>query len=379
MADKKNIVLAVSSTGGHLYPALRVAEELRQDERAEVFLAGPDRELARRIAAGAGLEYLSLPATGWGGGLSRRGARNLFSLMRSFPAAFKILRQTRAAAVMSVGSYSALPLVWAARRKKIPLLIFEPNVIPGKINRLTGRWAAKIALAWPQTAAFFPAAKCLVVGMPLRRDFFRLTAAEARSFWGIEAGKKVIVVFGGSQGAEVLNQALLETAPRILADPEVLIIHLSGAQESKSAAARLVQDGIAWQKLGPGAARSANYLLAPYCDDMPRLILASDLVVSRAGALSVGEIAAAGKSAVFVPFGRAAEQHQVRNAEVLAQTGQAEIILEKDLTAERLLGAIKKNLDQASQQDLAAGPGRDFSGSAARLADLVMELAGHEQ
>lgn len=370
--------MAVSSTGGHLYPALRVAEELRRDGRPKILFLGPDRDLARRLVEGAGFEYRSLPVTGWGGGLSRRGLKNLLSLVRSFPAALKVLRRTKAAAVFSVGSYSALPLAWAARRERIPLMVFEPNVIPGKINRLTGRWAQKIAVAWRPTAAFFPAGRTVVTGLPLRQEFFDVQPSQARAHWGIGDDKKVVLVFGGSQGAEVLNQAILGIASEILADPKYFVIQLSGAREFEAAAGRLTAAKIAWQKLGPGAGRSARYLLAPYCDDMPKLIPAADLVISRAGALTVGEIAAAGRPAIFVPFGRAAEQHQVKNAEILAQTGQAEILSEKDLSSGRLKELIDRSLVRPSDPGAGSGPGRDFAGSAARLADLIRELADHD-
>lgn len=379
MFNKKSVVLAVSSTGGHLYPALRVAEELGQNSGCAIFFIGPDRTLPRQIVAEAGFNYLALPTTGWGGGLSWRSFTQGLKLALSFPRAWRLLRQVNCRAVFSLGSYSALPVAWAAWRQKRPLIVYEPNARPGKINLLTSRWAKQVAVAWPETAGYFPDQKVAVTGLPLRQDFFTTQVDDARSYWSLEPDQRVILVFGGSQGAEIINQTVVAAASRILARPGWQIIHISGPAEYTKIGQKLKAAGLDWRPLGPGVGRLAGYLLAPYSKEMPKLILAADLVVGRAGALTVGEIATAGKPAIFIPFGRAAEQHQVTNAEILARTGQAKIIPEENLTAETLLAAWQEMTGGSVNNRAAPGQIKpDFSASARTLAGLIKDVIGHE-
>ena len=324
------IILAGGGTGGHVIPALAIAEELRQRGHEAAFV-GTARGLETRLVPKAGFP-LHLVKIGAFNRVSM--ATRLTTLLRlplSVLGAMRILRGFGAQVVIGVGGYAAAPATMAAVLLRIPVVLFEPNVVPGFANRVVAGYAANAAVHFAQTGKWFP--RFEVTGVPVRPQFFALPERRITP--------PSLLVFGGSQGARALNRNLRESAAELLRRiPGLKIVHQTGEREFEELRAFYESAGLAVE------ARA-------FLDDMAQRFADADLIICRSGASTVAEIAAAGKCALFVPFPGAADDHQLRNAELLAKSGAALLIPESELTAERFV------------QETAA-----LLGNSARLADM---------
>src|SRR5208282_4363420 len=236
--------------------------------------------------------------------------------------AMRILRGFQAQVVIGVGGYAAGPATLAAVLLRIPVVLFEPNVVPGLANRAVARYASNAAVHFAQTGKWFP--RFEVTGVPVRPAFFALPERQTQP--------PTLLVFGGSQGARALNRIVRDCAGELLARiPDLKIVHQTGEREF--AELRQFYNGA-----GIGVE------VHPFLDDMAQRFADADLIVCRSGASTVAEIAAAGKCALFVPFPGAADDHQLRNAELLAQAGAALLIPESELTGERFVAQVTELL-----------------------------------
>jgi UDP-N-acetylglucosamine--N-acetylmuramyl-(pentapeptide) pyrophosphoryl-undecaprenol N-acetylglucosamine transferase len=348
------IVLAGGGTGGHVIPALAIAEQLRSGGHEVAF-----------VGTARGMETRLVPKAGYPLHLVKIGAFNRVSLttrlatLARLPlavvSAMRLLRRLRADAVIGVGGYAAVPATVAAVLLRIPLVLFEPNVVPGFANRLVARFAANAAVHFEQTGRWFP--RFEVTGVPVRPAFFALPARRSQP--------PALLVFGGSQGARALNRTLRETAAELLRQtPGLTIVHQSGEREYEELRTFYAGSGIEVE-------------IRPFLDDMPQRFADADLIVCRSGASTVAEVAASGKCALFVPFPGAADDHQLRNAELLAQSGAALLIPEHELSAERftrelaaLLGSPERLAAMGAEAALLAH--RD---AARRIAEMALEAA----
>jgi UDP-N-acetylglucosamine--N-acetylmuramyl-(pentapeptide) pyrophosphoryl-undecaprenol N-acetylglucosamine transferase len=313
------ILIAGGGTGGHVIPALAIARELRDHENAEVRFVGTERGLETRLVPEAGFAlYLIQVGQLKNVSLATR-VRTLADLPLGILRCMKLLQEFRPAIVVGVGGYASGPAMLAAILLRIPTLAFEPNAVPGLANRLIGKRVSAAAVNFAQTTRYFRNAS--VTGIPVRREFFALpprpsTGANLR-----------LLVFGGSQGARVLNDVLPKIAARLLEEfPSLTLVHQVGARHLETSQAAYAAAGV----------RSPRLCVTRYLDAMVDEIAAADLIVCRSGASTVAELAAAGRPAVLVPFAAAADDHQRKNADVLVQAGAAAIILEAELTPDRL-------------------------------------------
>jgi len=349
------IVLAGGGTGGHVIPALAIAEELRQRGHEAAFV-GTARGLETRLVPKAGFP-LHLVNIGAFNRVSM--ATRLATLARlplSVFSAMRILRGFGAQAVIGVGGYAAAPATMAAVLMRIPVVLFEPNVVPGFANRVVAGHATNAAVHFAQTGKWFP--RYEVTGVPVRPQFFALP--ERRST------PPSLLVFGGSQGARALNRILREAVAELLRRvPGLKIVHQTGEREFAELRDFYESAGVAVE------ARA-------FLDDMAQRFADADLIVCRSGASTVAEIAAAGKCALFVPFPGAADDHQLRNAELLAESGAALLMAESELTAERfvqeaaaLLGNAARRADMGEKARALAH--RD---AAAHVAEMALKAAG---
>jgi UDP-N-acetylglucosamine--N-acetylmuramyl-(pentapeptide) pyrophosphoryl-undecaprenol N-acetylglucosamine transferase len=316
------VLLAGGGTGGHVIPALAIARELRDAQAAEVRFVGTSR----------GLETKLVPEAGFALELIRIGQLKNVSLMtrvRTFSdlpvgilRCVKLLRQFKPQVVVGVGGYASGPAMMAAILLGIPTLAFEPNAVPGLANRLVGRFVSAAAVNFAQTTSYFRNAR--VTGIPVRREFFAIAPKLA--------GTLRLLVFGGSQGAKVLNDVMPTLARSLLERfPELTIVHQVGGRHAQTASDAY---GFVSQRLR----------VVPYLDAMVEEIAAADVILCRSGASTVAELAAAGRVAVLVPFAAAADDHQRKNAEVLVAAGAARMILEAELTPESALAAVSSLL-----------------------------------
>ncbi|MGA7522292.1 MAG: undecaprenyldiphospho-muramoylpentapeptide beta-N-acetylglucosaminyltransferase [Acidobacteriaceae bacterium] len=322
MPANARILIAGGGTGGHIIPALAIADDLNSRYGAELLFVGTARGLESRLVPQAGypLELIRV------GQLNRVSLgtrlRTLIDLPLGFWQCLRLLRQFRPAVVIGVGGYASGPVMGAAILLRIPTLAFEPNAVPGLANRLVGAWVRAAAVNFEPAARYFHRAR--LTGIPVRADFFHLAPR-------LPGSPPHMLVFGGSQGARVLNNLMPKIAVSLLEQvPGLTILHQAGARHADATLA-------AYQGSG---APSDRWDVRPFLDDMPRRFAAADLVLARSGASTVAELAAAAKPAVLVPFPQAADDHQRRNAEVMVQAGAARVLLEPDLTPEQLQGTL---------------------------------------
>lgn len=318
MKLQPRIAIAGGGTGGHIIPALAIADELKSRHGAEILFIGTPRGLESRLVPQAGYA-LSLIEVGQLKNVSLlTKARTMLDLPMSLIRCRKLLRQFRPDAVIGVGGYASGPAMGAAILGGIPTLAFEPNAFPGLANRLVGKRVNAAAVNFAPAARYFCNAQ--VTGIPVRAEFFFLQPRPA-------GAPPHLLVFGGSQGARVFNRVMPQVAAALLdAIPGLSILHQAGARHAEATLAAYRDSG----------APPERWQVHAFLDDMPRRFEAADLVLARSGASTVAELAAAGKPSLLIPFPQAADDHQRRNADVLAEAGAARLLIEAELTPERL-------------------------------------------
>ena len=331
-------VLAGGGTGGHVIPALAIAHQLKNQYGAELLFIGTPRGMENRLVPAAGFDLRLVQV----GALNRVSLatqlRTLFDLPRAVWSASRFLTEFRADVVIGVGGYASGPAMAAAILRGIPTLAFEPNVVPGFANRLVARWVSAAAVHFDETCRYFP--NCRVTGVPVRAAFFEI---------GLKAAGRppTLLVFGGSQGARAINDAMIASLPGLRTrTAELYIVHQTGERDYDRVRAAYGHAGISGE-------------VHKFIDDMPAMFARADLVVCRAGASTVAEITAAGKPAIFVPFPRAADDHQNVNARALERMNAAVVVEESHLEAAYLVDTIAA---------LIGDPGRLQSMSAAAKA-----------
>ncbi|MGB6693147.1 MAG: undecaprenyldiphospho-muramoylpentapeptide beta-N-acetylglucosaminyltransferase [Terracidiphilus sp.] len=357
MAELK-ILIAGGGTGGHIFPALAVARQLVKRHGAEVLLVGTERGLESRLVPEAGFNLKLITV----GPLNRVSLMTRLKTLMRLPGSIfqclRLIREFQPGAVFGVGGYASGPTMAAALWMKVPTMAYEPNAMPGMANRLVGKRVQAAAINFPKAAKWFRNAE--VTGVPVRPEFFDLPLA---------TGQPHLLVFGGSQGARILNEHM----PRIVAQllkalPGLTILHQSGMRNFET-----TEDG--YRASGADAAR---WMVRPFLNDMATQFARAHLILSRSGATTVAEEAAAGKPALLVPFAAATDEHQRRNAEAMQAAGAAEVLLETDLeipgklleTLTGLLGAPERLATMAQEAKAQSHPG-----AAERIAGRLAEMA----
>ena len=356
-------ILAGGGTGGHVIPALAIANELKKSYGAEVLFIGTARGIENRLVPAAGYP-LQLVRVGALKNVSRMTrARTAFNLPRAVWDAGRMLNEFAPDVVIGVGGYASGPAMLAAVVKHIPTLAFEPNVVPGFANRVVARLVSGAAVHFEETAKYFRRAE--VTGVPVRQAFFEIPVLLSKK-WG---GTPTLLVFGGSQGAHAINEAMIRCLPELLRQaPGIHIIHQTGERDYNDALA-------AYQSLGESAQ------VFKFIEDMPAAFARADLVVCRSGASTVAEITAAGKPAIFVPFPRAADDHQRVNAEALERLGAAVVVEELKLEGVWLAETVAALLGDSARLAVmsAAARGMAHPNAARDIAAMAARVAGIEQ
>jgi len=354
-------VIAAGGTGGHIFPGIALAREIRSRRPAvPIVFTGTGRGLERRLVPEAGFELELVRASGFAG----KGAVGRLSALARLPLgildSWRLLARRRARAVAGLGAYVSVPVLLAARLRKIPTLIHESNAIPGAANRRLNRFATRTAVGLAATNSRL-ARPGAVTGTPVRDEFFSVPPLDPG------AATRRLLLFGGSQGSVVLNGAMLEALPHLLRE-RVEIVAQTGEKHLWAVRGALAG----------GATSPAGLRLEPFLPRLYEELAWADLVVCRAGALTLAELAAAGRPAILVPFGSAVEAHQLENARAAASAGAAVVIEEKDLSGEAIARAVSELLSDRARLVLMAERARALAQpeAAARLADLLFEAEG---
>lgn len=306
------VLIAGGGTGGHIIPALAVAHELATRYNAEVLFVGTPRGMESRLVPAAGFQLHLIEVGPLKNVSFATRVRTMFDLPRSLIACRNLIRKFKPDVVFGVGGYASGPGMAAALSLGIPTMAFEPNAMPGLANRLVGKRVQAAAVNFPAAAVYFQNVE--VTGIPVRPEFFKLPPATTDA--------PHLLVFGGSQGARLFNSTLPTIASALLsAVPGLTILHQAGARHVEATE----------NAYRAGGADPARWHVSGFLDDMPARFAHANLVMSRSGASTVAELAAAGKPAVLVPFAAAADDHQTRNAEEMVRAGAAVMLREPDL------------------------------------------------
>jgi UDP-N-acetylglucosamine--N-acetylmuramyl-(pentapeptide) pyrophosphoryl-undecaprenol N-acetylglucosamine transferase len=354
------IIIVGGGTGGHLYPGIAVAQALKRwDPRATIMFIGSRGGMEREIVAREGYRYFEITSSA----LVRQKMQEQFTalgrLMRGFGEAVRVLRRVQPQVILGLGSYVSAPVILAASLLGIPRLIHEQNVLPGMTNRLLGRLVNRVAVSFPESSAQFPKGKAVVTGNPVRPAIW-----EVRRRQHEPNGRFHLLMFGGSQGAHHLNEAMLEALP-LLSDvrESVWVVQQTGQHDYHTVQMAYTEGRY------PGVVHA-------YIQEMAAEYAAADLVICRAGATSIAELMAAGRPALLIPFPYAAHNHQAHNAETMVSAGAAEVIqdhlLSGNLLADRIHHYLQHPNDIAEMATRCLTLGKPDA--ATHVAHLCLEL-----
>lgn len=353
MTAPTRLLIAASGTGGHLFPAIALAEQL-PDYQIE-WLGVPDRLETQLVPAQYPLHTISVAGfqERWGLGT----LRNLRRIAGSVFQVKKLLQQGNFQGVFTTGGYIAAPAILAARLVGLPVILHESNAIPGKVTRFFSTFCTTVALGFEPAAQYLPRIRTIYTGTPVRASFLVATQLACLNL-PIPDHVPLIVVVGGSQGAVAVNQLIRQCAIAWL-DAGAWIVHLTGTNDPDVASLQHPQ-----------------YFPLPFYDDMARLLHRATLVIGRSGAGTVTELAIAQKPAIFIPLPTAAEDHQFYNAQVLAAAGGALVFRQTELTAQMLQAKVLELLQSPrTLQTMAEAAGKiAVADSATKLAQVVRQL-----
>ncbi len=350
------MIVAGGGTGGHLFPGLAVAEALGESDAA--LFIGSSTGIEARVIPNTRFPFRALQVSGVRG----RGVRGLVDFVVQIPRALRRAAAEVAAfgadVVVGVGGYASFPPVVSAWLRGIPTVLLEQNARPGMANRVLGRIAKRVCTSFEAAAGYFPAGRVVVTGNPVRA-FAALPARPKHGGFGL-------LIFGGSQGAQSLNRAMVEAAARLAAEvPDLCIVHQTGRGHA--------------DEVRRGYARcDVEADVREFIEDMGAAYADADLVVCRSGATTLAELAALGKAAILVPYPQAADDHQRANAEVVVAAGAARMILDADLCGELLaaeIGSLARAPEDRSAM-MRASAALALPDAAQRVVALCRQLVG---
>jgi UDP-N-acetylglucosamine--N-acetylmuramyl-(pentapeptide) pyrophosphoryl-undecaprenol N-acetylglucosamine transferase len=350
MNKPASFVMAGGGTGGHVIPALAVARELRSRGHTVRFI-GTRRGIEAKLvpAADFPIDWIEI------GGLNRVGLRRMITSLAELPVSIwqagRLLDRTRPVAVFSMGGYVAGPVLIAALWKRLPVVVMEPNAVPGFTHRKLARFITKALVSFEETIRYFPPGRAELTGRPVGEEFFAI-APKPRT------DVVTVLITGGSQGSQTLNRAAEASWPLWKKD-SVRLIHQTGERAYADLAPKFRASGIEGE-------------ISAFLADMPRAFAEADVIVSRSGG-TVSEIAAAGKPSILVPLPTAADQHQLRNAQALEKAGAARLVLDSEMTGARLVEEVTRLRGERGLLEKMSNAARALAhpGSAGRAADVM--------
>jgi UDP-N-acetylglucosamine--N-acetylmuramyl-(pentapeptide) pyrophosphoryl-undecaprenol N-acetylglucosamine transferase len=351
-------ILAGGGTGGHVIPALAIAHCLQELYGAQVLFVGTARGIENRLVPKAGFALRLVQVGALKNVSLTTRLKTALDLPRAIFASSRIISEFWPDVMIGVGGYASGPAMLAAALKSVPTVAFEPNVVPGFANRLVAPMVSAAAVHFRETGRYFRRSQ--VTGVPVRRAFFDIAGNRTG------AARPTLLVFGGSQGAHAINQVVIGSLAALRAQvPQLHIVHQTGERDYNQAQAAYLAAG--------GSAE-----IYPFIDDMPGIFARSDLLLCRSGASTVAEVMAAGKPAVFVPFPRAADDHQKRNAELLERAGAAVMLEEVSMTSQRLVESVAALLADRPRLARMSAAARSLAhpDAAGEIAGMAARLAG---
>jgi UDP-N-acetylglucosamine--N-acetylmuramyl-(pentapeptide) pyrophosphoryl-undecaprenol N-acetylglucosamine transferase len=357
-ASAMKLLIAGGGTGGHVIPAIAIAKEwLSRGREREVVLVGTERGIEMKLVPQAGLPLETLRVAGLKGKGGATLIKNLAMLVPAMQDARRVLGKHKPMAAFGVGGYAAGPMLLATWLNHIPNVIFEPNAEPGLTNKLLAKLSKRIATGYEISARAW-GKKAVVTGCPVRSEFFSISPRK------LEKPYRLLVT-GGSQGALPINRTFVDVMDQLAARKNDLsIVHQTGERDYNAVRTAYARHQI-------------NAEVVPFLTNMADRFAWADVIVCRAGAITAAEIAAAGRAAIFIPFGAATDSHQLRNAQEMQRAGAGRVITENELTAERLTTEIFNLIDRPDEIETQAHAARSLARPAATrdIVNLIEEAA----
>src|SRR5262245_54138606 len=354
------VLIAAGGTGGHIYPGIAVANELRRrDGASSVRFVGTARGLENRLVPNAGFELSIIESAGLKNVSLAAKVRGSLLLPKSFLAARRLILEFRPDIVIGAGGYVSGPVLLTASLMRLPTLVMDSNALPGWTNRVLARFVDKATVSFQEALPYFRG-KGVLTGNPVRGEFFEIVAKPR------DTGRFNLLIFGGSQGARAINDAMLAALPDLAAKRDVLhVTHQTGEGEFDKVERAYAAAG--WKERAE---------VKRYIDDMVGEFSRADLIICRAGATTSAELVAARKAAIMIPFPLAADDHQRKNAEALRDGGAARVILQRDLNGERLAKEISSLVDEPQKITEMEKAGSQLArrDAAAATVDLMEDL-----
>jgi UDP-N-acetylglucosamine--N-acetylmuramyl-(pentapeptide) pyrophosphoryl-undecaprenol N-acetylglucosamine transferase len=367
------LLFAGGGTGGHIYPAVSIAKAVKaRYPEAEILFVGAERGMETDLVPREGFRLETIRVVG----LARRNPvaalRSLVLAAQGLIRGRRIVREFQPDVAVGTGGYVSGPAILAAALGSVPVLIHEQNAFPGLTTRALSRYATVVAVNFPEAIDRLPRARrTAVTGQPIRPDFYRVEREAARRLLQIPADAEVIMSVGGSGGALRINQAVLQAAEQLLAQENRLLLQITGRRDYEQVKARAEQ-------LALSPAVRLRWRIIPFMYEMPEALGAADLVISRAGASTLEEVAAVGVPALIIPSPNVTDNHQEHNANSLARRGAAVVIRDSLLDHRTLLENVNAILGDAAKRAAMAAASRQAGHPRATedLLDLILELAG---
>lgn len=359
------ILVTGGGTGGHIYPALafiRYVQKIQPD--SEFLYVGTHRGLENKIVPETGISFKTIKIQGFKRKLSLDNLKTVQLFLESIKRSKEILREFKPDVVIGTGGYVSGAVVYAATRLKIPTIVHEQNSVPGITNKFLSRFADRVGICFPDAAKYFPAEKTVLVGNPRAQEVVTSGKSEVLSEYGLLSDIPTVLIFGGSQGALKINQAVIQALPKF-AQKDYQVLYASGDRYYQELTEKFAVDKV-----------SRNLSLQPYIKNMTDVMANVDLLIGRAGATSIAEFTALGLPAILIPSPYVTNDHQTKNAQSLVNAGAVKMIADAELTGENLVKEVDEIMEDPEKRATMAQASRQegIPDAAERLWHLVNEI-----
>lgn len=327
MKCSNTVIIAAGGTGGHLYPGIALARELKKRGNEPLFVVRRN-DACREILEKEGFHYREIPVAGMPRGLSLRLFTFAYLQIKSLRASRALVKEIRPMVIIGMGGYISFPVAVAGKTAGVPVVIHEQNYIPGLANKMLSRFVDAVAVSFEDSVRFFPKGKTVVTGNPVREELFRTPHQDVFEEFHLIKGRFTVLVFGGSQGASIINRTLVAAFPLLQSIKErIQFLHITGKRDCPEMEQAYAAAGI-------------KGCVLPYLHNIGDAYAAADLIVCRSGATTVAELKILNKPSLLIPYLHATANHQEFNAQILVKAGLGTMIREKDLTPEKLAESI---------------------------------------
>lgn len=367
------VIVTGGGTGGHIYPALAIAQGIKaQDAKSSILYVGTREGMESRLVPDAGWDFAGVSGQGLPRKLSLATVKTGVTSFKALWETKQILKSFQPDLVVGTGGYVSGPVVLTAALFGIPALLHEQNAYPGITNKILARFVRGIMVTFPESISYFGVKKKITLtGLPVRPEIEKVTREQGLRHFNLRPDQKTLLVTGGSRGARTLNQAMLRVMQVLAKHPDIQVIWATGKLTGQETLDELKKRGLSPNR--------PQWRILEYLQDMPEALAGADLCVSRAGAASLAELTVAGKPSILIPYPFAAENHQEHNARSLVQAGAARLILDQDLTGGRLLDAIEELISQPAELMKMSTAAKSLAHpeALAKIVNICFEAAWH--